>query len=66
MSIALGVALGGGMLEASTALRGGEITLDDFHLAFIILAVVCLISTAMFLRLPRNAGHQLTTRPDEH
>ncbi len=66
MSIALGVALGGGMLEASTALRGGEITLADFHTAFIILAVVCLISTAMFMRLPRNAGHQLTSGPGDH
>ncbi|MBD8065101.1 MFS transporter [Devosia sp. PTR5] len=59
LSIALGVALGGGMLEASTALRGGELTLGDFHIAFIVLAAVCLISTAMFIRLPRNAGHQL-------
>jgi EmrB/QacA subfamily drug resistance transporter len=66
LSIALGVALGGGILEASTALRGGELTLIDFHTAFIILAVVCLISTAMFLRLPRNAGHQLTAKPHGH
>jgi EmrB/QacA subfamily drug resistance transporter len=66
LSIALGVALGGGMLEASTALRGGELTLIDFHTAFIILAVVCLISTALFMRLPKNAGHQLTAGPQEH
>ncbi|WP_108397812.1 MFS transporter [Devosia submarina] len=66
LSIALGVALGGGMLEASTALRGGEITLIDFHTAFIILAIVCLVSTALFLRLPRNAGHQLTSKPAGH
>tara|TARA_R110002124_G_scaffold286271_3_gene466663 strand:+ start:24041 stop:25438 length:1398 start_codon:yes stop_codon:yes gene_type:complete len=60
LSIALGVALGGGMLEASTALRGGELTLADFHFAFMVLAAVCLISTVMFFRLPKNAGHQLT------
>jgi EmrB/QacA subfamily drug resistance transporter len=60
LSIALGVALGGGMLEASTALRGGEIMLADFHFAFMMLAAICLISTVMFLRLPKNAGHQLT------
>lgn len=66
LSIALGVALGGGMLEASTALRGGEITLIDFHTAFFVLAVVCLVSTALFLRLPRDAGHQLTTKPAGH
>ena len=63
LSIALGVALGGGMLEASQALRGGEMVLADFHFAFIVLAAVCLISTVMFLRLPRNAGHQLTNGP---
>ncbi len=65
LSIASGVALGGGMLEASTALRGGEMTLIDFHTAFFVLAVVCLVSTALFLRLPRNAGYQLTSRPQD-
>lgn len=60
LSIALGVALGGGMLEASQALRGGELVLGDFHFAFFVLAAVCLISTVMFYRLPKNAGHQLT------
>jgi hypothetical protein len=48
------------MLEASTALRGGELVLADFHFAFMVLSAVCLISTVMFLRLPINAGHQLT------
>ncbi len=66
MSIALGVALGGGMLEASTALRGGELALGDFHFAFVVLAVMCLISTAMFWRLPNNAGHQLTAGQHAH
>ncbi|WP_375449384.1 MDR family MFS transporter [uncultured Devosia sp.] len=66
LSIALGVALGGGILEASTALRGGALVLADFHIAFFILAAICLISTVMFLRLPANAGHQLTSRPHAH
>jgi len=60
LSIALGVALGGGMLELSTALHGGELVLADFHFAFMVLAGVCLISTVMFFRLPKDAGHQLT------
>lgn len=60
LTIALGVALGGGILEASNALRGGELILADFHLAFFVLAGMCLISTALFMRLPGNAGHQLT------
>ena len=63
LSIALGVALGGGMLEAATALHGGELQLADFHFAFLVLGAVCLISTVLFWRLPRNAGHQLTSGP---
>ncbi|MFK4811984.1 MFS transporter [Devosia sp. ZW T5_3] len=63
LSIALGVALGGGMLEMSNAMRGGELVLADFHLAFFVLAAICLISTIMFARLPANAGYQLTKMP---
>jgi EmrB/QacA subfamily drug resistance transporter len=66
LTIALGVALGGGILEASNALRGGELVLGDFHLAFFVVAALTFISTAMFLRLPKNAGHQLTSGPHAH
>lgn len=66
LSIALGVALGGGMLEMSNAIRGGELVLADFHLAFFVLAAICLISTIMFARLPANAGYQLTKMPHTH
>ena len=66
LSIALGVAMGGGILEASNAIRGGELVLADFHLAFFIIAGVCAISTVLFMRLPKNAGYQLTTKPHAH
>ena len=66
LSIALGVALGGGMLEMSNAMRGGELVLADFHLAFFVLAAICLVSTIMFARLPANAGYQLTKMPHTH
>lgn len=66
LSIALGVALGGGILELSHKLRGGELVLADFHVAFFVLGAVCLISTVMFARLPANAGHQLTKGPHAH
>ncbi|MDB5622438.1 MAG: multidrug efflux transporter [Devosia sp.] len=62
LTIALGVALGGGVLEASNALRGGELILADFHLAFFVVAGMCAISTLLFMRLPADAGHQLTRR----
>ena len=66
LTIAMGVALGGGILEASSALRGGELVLGDFHLAFYVLAAVCAISTILFARLPRNAGHSLTGQKGTH
>ncbi len=61
LMFAMGVALGGGALEVTHQLRGGdELTLADFHIAFYVVAAVCAISTVLFLRMPRNAGHQLT------
>ena len=61
LTFALGVALGGGTLEAVHRMRGGgELVLSDFHMAFYVVAAVCGLSTLLFLRLPKNAGHQLT------
>jgi len=61
ITFALGVALGGGVLEVSHMLRGGDIAVWDFHLAFYVVAAVCAVSPVLFWRLPRNAGQQLIT-----
>jgi len=67
LMFAMGVALGGGALELVHRLRGGgELALIDFHIAFYVVAAVCGISTLMFLRIPRNAGHQLLGGPHMH
>ncbi|MDB5507237.1 MAG: transporter [Devosia sp.] len=68
LSIAFGVALAGGVLEASRAMHGGELTVWDFHLAWYIVAVVAASSALQFFRLPRDAGsdvsgHQVTPLP---
>ena len=61
LMFAMGVALGGGILELTHKLRGGGgIELADFHVAFYAVAAVGFIATLLFLRLPDNAGHQLT------
>jgi EmrB/QacA subfamily drug resistance transporter len=57
---ALGVALGGGALELSHALRGGELSVTDFHNAFFVVAAVVLVSTLLFFRLPRFAGSNIS------
>lgn len=67
LMFAMGVALGGGTLELAHRLRGGEeLALADFQIAFYVVAAVGVIATALFLRLPRNAGHQLTAKGGVH
>ncbi len=60
LSLAFGVALGGGALEAFRLSHGGPPVLADFHWAFTIIASVALVSTAMFYFLPKTAGQHLT------
>lgn len=61
LSLAVGVALGGGVLEGMRLLHGGgEPLLGDFHSAFWVIGGVTLISTALFLRLPRDAAMRAT------
>jgi EmrB/QacA subfamily drug resistance transporter len=57
---ALGVALGGGALELSHVLRGGELGVTDFHNAFFVVAAFVLVSTVLFLRLPKFAGSNIS------
>jgi len=58
LSLAFGVALGGGVLELSRLAThgGGEPLLADFHTAFSVIGAVTLISTVMFARVPKSAG----------
>ena len=57
LSLAFGVALGGGVLELTRIIQGGiEPTLGDFHIAFWVIGAVTVVSAAMFTTVPRNAG----------
>lgn len=67
LMFAMGVALGGGTLEMAHRLRGGDaLALSDFHTAFYVVAAVGAVATLLFLRLPKNAGHQLMGGPHMH
>ena len=59
LSIAFGVALGGGVLDGLRLLHGGAPRLLDFHIAFYAIAAVALVSTVMFWTLPKRAGQHL-------
>jgi hypothetical protein len=56
ISLATGVALAGGVLDAAARLHGGPIVLADFHVAFIVVALASGLSTLVFFRLSPDAG----------
>jgi len=56
LSLAFGVALGGGALELFRLGHGGAETLPDFHWAFYVMAAVGIIAVFVFARLPRSVG----------
>ncbi len=60
VSLALGVAIGGTFLELSMSLHGGALRLADFHFAFFGVALVSALSIVFFLRLPEDAGSEMS------
>ncbi|WOS63453.1 DHA2 family efflux MFS transporter permease subunit [Sinorhizobium fredii] len=56
ISLALGVAVAGAILEIQTAISGGPLALEDFHIAFMIIAVANLLAAIPFLTMAKNAG----------
>ncbi|MBN9046752.1 MAG: DHA2 family efflux MFS transporter permease subunit [Rhizobiales bacterium] len=59
VSIALGVAMAGGILEVSSSLRGMPLALTDFHIGFFIVAGISAIAFLWFSRLAPDAGQEL-------
>ncbi|WP_417309346.1 MFS transporter [Devosia sp.] len=60
LSIAAGVAVAGAALEISSTLNGREINLSDFHTAWLVVAGLAGLSLLTFLRMPRNAGSEVS------
>jgi EmrB/QacA subfamily drug resistance transporter len=60
LSIASGVALGGGVLEVATHLNGGVLALEDFHIAWFAVAFVAVLGVIPFLRMPPDAGSEVS------
>ncbi|MGC4024047.1 MAG: MFS transporter [Mesorhizobium sp.] len=56
LSIALGVALAGGVLELQTLIHERPLDLADFHVAFFVVAAVSALASIAFIRLPADAG----------
>ncbi len=60
VSLAIGVALAGGVLEISSGVRGAPLALVDFHVGFIVVALVSAVAFFWFARLSPEAGRELS------
>lgn len=60
VSIALGVAVAGGVLEAATHLSGGVLGMGAFQIAFCVVAGLAAFAAAPFLRLPPETGQSVS------
>jgi len=61
VSMALGVTLAAGLLNASRTLSGRSVlALPDFHIAFAGAAAFAFLATWLFRALPKNVGHEIT------
>ncbi|MBE7734353.1 DHA2 family efflux MFS transporter permease subunit [Devosia faecipullorum] len=56
ISIAFGVAVAGAILEISSAINGGVLTLLDFQIAFFAVGGMSALAGTTFFRLPSDAG----------
>jgi EmrB/QacA subfamily drug resistance transporter len=61
ISIALAVALAGSVLQASSAIRGGELALVDFRIALLVTAGISACAILLLVGLPASAEKYLPT-----
>lgn len=60
VSLALGVALAALVLETGAALRGGPLTVEDFHIAFFVVSALSLAAILPFLGLDKATGAEVS------
>lgn len=60
LSIAFGVAVAGGILEFTSVLSGGHLTLLNFHIAFFAVGALSALGGLIYFRLPANAGNNVS------
>ncbi|MCF3642517.1 DHA2 family efflux MFS transporter permease subunit [Rhizobium sp. TRM95111] len=70
ISLALGVAVAGAILEIETALTGSPLGLRDFQIAFMLISVLTLAAVIPFIAMAKNAGatvsgHRLAVKESE-
>ncbi len=56
ISLAMGVAVAGAILEIETSLTGSPLELRDFQIAFMVISAITLLAAIPFLTMAKNAG----------
>nr|WP_092424363.1 MFS transporter [Devosia crocina] len=56
LSVAFGVAVAGAILELTSHLTGGHLSLLNFQIAFFVVGGLSALASLIYLTLPRNAG----------
>lgn len=60
ISLAMGVAVAGAILEIETTLTGSPLELADFQIAFMIIAGLTLLAVLPFISMAKNAGESVS------
>lgn len=60
LSLSVGIGIGAIVLHLAAGRHGGTLTPDDFTLAFLTVAAVAAVSAVFFLRLPSDAGAEIS------
>lgn len=60
LSVAFGVAVAGAILELTSALSGGHLTLVNFQIAFFIVGGLSALAGVVYFRLPHDAGNNVS------
>ena len=62
LSLSAGVAVGAFVVEVSARSHGTEITAGDFQWAFLVVGIISALSVFFFMRMPPDAGSELSGR----
>jgi len=62
LSMSIGISVGAIALELSLHSTGGQIEVSSFHPAFIVVGLISMSSAIFFIRMPRNAGEEMSGR----
>ncbi|NMA98780.1 MAG: MFS transporter [Phyllobacteriaceae bacterium] len=60
LSIAMGVAVAGAILEFTTMLTGSDLSLFNFQIAFVVVGVASALASLVYFLMPANAGSNVS------